>query len=57
MLDLSFSESDVPSFLLHGVGDDLISLLEESYAFVAFEHSLSPYPNSTYQGISSTSSG
>jgi hypothetical protein len=57
MLDLSLSENDVPSFFLDGVGDNLNSLLEESSASVAFDHSLSPYPNPTYWGLSSTSSG
>ena len=57
MLDLSLSKSDVPSFFLDGVGNDLISLLEESSSFVTFENSLSPYPNPTYRGIPSTSRG
>jgi hypothetical protein len=47
----------VQLFFLDGVGDDLISLLEESSASASFEHSLSTYPNPTYRGISSTSSG
>jgi hypothetical protein len=53
VLDLSLSKSDVPSYVLDGVGDDLDSLLKESFAF---DHSLSPYPNPTYQGLPSTSS-
>jgi hypothetical protein len=57
LLDISLSEGEVPSFLLDGVGDDLNSLLEESFASASFDHSLSPYPNPTYQGLPSTSSG
>jgi hypothetical protein len=39
LLDLSLSESDMPSFLLDGVGDDSTSFLEELPTSVAFEHS------------------
>jgi hypothetical protein len=56
MLDLSLSKSDVLSFFLYGVGDDIISFLEQSTTSSAFEQSRSPYPNLTYQGIPSTSS-